>query len=342
MTVAHEEARRVDKPEPGSEHPTAPRPLLSIVVPAYNEAGVVGATLERVAAVAAAEAELAGRIEAIVISDGSTDTTFEEACDGLRYGVGGAVIELTTNVGSHAAIRWALRYARGDFIAIVAADGQDPPEALPAMLRRFRPPIGVVWGRRRTRHDPLSVRLPALAFYRLFRLLTGLDYPRSGIDFFVARRRVIDAFLDRSARNSSVILSLYSLGFGHAFVDYDRGARIGGRAKFSLGKRAKVAVDMLSACSAAPIRIAAAAGIVVCLAGVALGGVSLMRAAAKSTAAPGWAAVMVLGSLAGGAMFLALALLGEYVWRVLDEARGSAPLVEARHERVGSAAGHVR
>jgi dolichol-phosphate mannosyltransferase len=315
MTVAHEEARRVDKPEPGSEHPTAPRPLLSIVVPAYNEAGVVGATLERIAAVAAAEAELAGRIEAIVISDGSTDTTFEEACDGLRYGVGGAVIELTTNVGSHAAIRWALRYARGDFIAIVAADGQDPPEALPAMLRRFRPPIGVVWGRRRTRHDPLSVRLPALAFYRLFRLLTGLDYPRSGIDFFVARRRVIDAFLDRSARNSSVILSLYSLGFGHAFVDYDRGA---------------------------PIRIAAAAGIVVCLAGVALGGVSLMRAAAKSTAAPGWAAVMVLGSLAGGAMFLALALLGEYVWRVLDEARGSAPLVEARHERVGSAAGHVR
>jgi dolichol-phosphate mannosyltransferase len=99
-----------------------------------------------------------------------------------------------------------------------------------------------------------------------------------------------------------------------------------------------VAIDMLSACSAAPIRVVALAGIAVCLAGVGLGGASLVRAAVESTPAPGWAAVLVLGSVAGGAMFVAIALLAEYVWRILDEVRGSPPLVEARHERVVSTA----
>jgi polyisoprenyl-phosphate glycosyltransferase len=311
------------------------RPLLSVVLPAHNEADTIGVTLERIARLAATDAELAGRIEVIVVSDGSTDSTFDEAHDGLRRGLAGRVIELATNAGSHAAIRCGLRYASGDFVAVMAADGQDPPEALPTMLNRFQAQVDVVWGRRRQRqNDRPGVRLAAAAFYRMFRLLTALDYPPSGLDFFVARRRVIEAVLQHSTRNASLFLLIYNLGFAQAFCDYDRGARTGGQSSWSLRKRMKLAVDMLTGCSAAPIRIASLVGVMAGVVGIGLGGVTLIRAAAGDVDVPGWASLMVISSIMSGFVLVAIGFLGEYVWRILDEVRGAPPFIEARQERV--------
>jgi polyisoprenyl-phosphate glycosyltransferase len=313
----------------------AARPLLSVVLPAHDEADAMGITLERIAALAATDGELAGRIEVIVVSDGSTDSTFDEARDGLRRGLGGRVIELATNAGSHAAIRCGLRYTSGDFVAVMAADGQDPPEALPTMLDRFQPQVDVVWGRRRQRrNDGPGVRLAAAAFYRMFRLLTALDYPPSGLDFFVARRRVIEAVLQHSTRNASLFLLIYNLGFAQAFCDYDRGARAGGRSSWTLRKRLKLAVDMLTGCSAAPIRMASLVGVMAGLVGLGLGGVTLVRAAAGDVNVSGWASLMVISSITSGLMLIAIGFLGEYVWRILDEVRGAPPFIEARQERV--------
>jgi polyisoprenyl-phosphate glycosyltransferase len=310
------------------------RPLLSVVLPAHDEAGVVDDTLARIAAL---DGELADRIEVVVVSDGSTDATFEDACEALRRGLEGRVVELATNVGSHTAILCGLRYARGDLVAVMAADGQDPPEALPAMLERFSPELDVVWGwRRERRNDGGGARLAAAAFYRLFRLLTGLDYPPSGLDFLVVRRRVVDAVLQHSARNTSLHLLIYNLGFAQAFVEYDRGPRVGGHSSWTLRKRLKLAVDMLAGCSAAPIRIASLVGILAGLVGIVLGGVTLVRAALGAVPASGWASLMVVSSFMGGLMLVAIAFLGEYVWRILDEVRGAPPFIEARHEHATS------
>jgi polyisoprenyl-phosphate glycosyltransferase len=310
---------------------TAARPLVSVVLPAHNEAGVIDRTVARIAALAG---ELAGRLEVIIVSDGSTDATFEDARDALGNGLDGRVVELATNVGSHNAIRCGLRYARGDLVAVMAADGQDPPEALPAMLERFTPELHVVWGRRRERHnDRLGARLTAAAFYRSFRLLTGRDYPPSGLDFLVVRRRVVEAVLQHSTRNMSLHLLIYNLGFAQAFVEYERGARAGGQSSWTLRKRLKLAVDMLTGCSAAPIRVVSLAGVVVGLVGIVLGGVTLVRAALGTVPAPGWASLMVVSSFMGGLMLVAIAFLGEYAWRILDEVRGTPPFIEGRHEQ---------
>jgi glycosyltransferase involved in cell wall biosynthesis len=333
---------RLSAPQTDPAGPGDARPLLSVVLPAYNEGGVVGPTLERLAAVAARERTLGGRIEVIVVSDGSTDATFEEARDGLRGPLEGRVVELATNVGSHAAIQCGLRYANGDFVAVMAADGQDPPELLPAMLERLRPGLDVAWGRRRERrNDPTGARLAAAAYYRLFRLVTGLDYPPSGLDFVMVRRRVIEALLATSARNRSVPLLIYNLGFAQEFVDYDRGARGGGRSNWTLRKRAKLAVDMVTSYSAAPIRLASLTGVVACLAGIALGVATVVRAVVADVPVSGWATLMVVSSLASGSMLMAIGLLGEYVWRILDEVRGAPPFIEARRElrAIGGRAG---
>jgi glycosyltransferase involved in cell wall biosynthesis len=319
-------ARQVEPAARAFDHP-----LLSVVLPAHNEAGVIDATLARIAAL---DGGLSDRIEVIVVSDGSTDGTFEDARAGLRCGLAGRVVELATNVGSHAAIRCGLRYARGDLVAVMASDGQDPPEALPAMVERFTPELDVVWGwRRERRNDRLGVRLAATAFYRLFRVLTGRDYPPSGLDFLVARRRVVDAVLQHSARNTSLFLLIYNLGFAQAFVDYDRGERIGGQSSWTRRKRFKLAVDMFAGCSAAPIRIASLVGVLAGLVGIVLGGVTLVRAALGDVPASGWASLMVVSSFMGGLILVAIALLGEYVWRILDEVRGAPPFIEARHEQ---------
>ena len=132
----------------------------------------------------------------------------------------------STNAGSHAAIRCGLTHARGEHVAIMAADGQDPPEALPGDARRDAPGLDVVWGRRRDRaNDGAAARWLGRRLLPDVPLLTGLDYPPSGLDFLVARRRVVDAVLARSARNTSLFLLIYNLGFPQAFVDYERGAR---------------------------------------------------------------------------------------------------------------------
>jgi glycosyltransferase involved in cell wall biosynthesis len=311
------------------------RPLLSIVLPAHDEAGVIGGTLRRIADMGS---QLDGGIEVIVVSDGSTDDTFDEARAGLNPEFPGTVVELATNAGSHAAIRCGLRYATGDYVAVMAADGQDPPEVLPAMLRRLRSKVDIVWGRRRGRaNDGSGTRRTAGAYYRLFRLLTGLDYPPSGLDFLVASRRVIKAVLECPARNTSLHLLIYNLGFAQSFVEYERGLRRGGCSSWTLRKRLKLAVDMLTGFSAAPIRIASLIGLVACLAGIGLGGATALEAAIGGVPVPGWAALMVVGSVASGSMLVAILLLGEYVWRILDEVRGMPPFIEARQERVSAA-----
>jgi polyisoprenyl-phosphate glycosyltransferase len=326
---------RIDSVASTNGHSAASRPLLSIVIPAHNEAETIGTTLGRIAALTAAEAELAGRVEVVVVSDGSTDATYTEARAGLDPELPGYVVELATNVGSHAAIRCGLRHATGEYVAIMAADGQDPPEVLPAMLRAFRPKVDVVWGTRRGRaNDRFGARGAAGAYYRVFRLLTGLDYPPSGLDFVLVRRRVTEAVLECSGRNTSLFLLIYKLGFAQSFVEYERGARNGGDSSWTLGKRAKLALDMLSSHSAAPIRIASLTGIVACSAGIVIGSVSLVGAAVGGTPASGWAALMVITALASGSLLLAVGLIGEYVWRILDEVRGGPPLIEARQQRV--------
>jgi polyisoprenyl-phosphate glycosyltransferase len=321
--------------------PGSTRPLLSIVMPAHNESGVIAGTLRRIARTAR-DCQLAGQIEVIAVDDGSSDGTFEEARGALGPDLPGTVVVLVANAGSHAAIRCGLTHARGNHVAIMAADGQDPPEALPAMLAALGPRVDVVWGRRADRtSDGVATRRLAGAYYRIFRMLTGLDYPPSGLDFLLARRRVIEAVLQRSARNSSLFLLIYNLGFPQAFVDYERGARAGGASSWTLRMKIKLALDMLTSFSAAPIRVASLMGVLAGLVGLALGSVTLIRAALGDVPVSGWASLMVVSSLTSGLILVAIGFLGEYTWRILDEVRGAPPFIEGHSERMGAPSGEL-
>ncbi len=308
--------------------------LLSVVIPAWNEAGVIGSVLDRLSAVAASTPKLAGRVEVIVVSDGSADGTFDEAV--AHLGDHGRVLQLVKNAGSHVAIRCGLEYASGEYVAILSADGQDPPELLPDMIEAFGSDVSVVWGRRIARaHDSRISRFAAGIYYRLFRRLTGLNIPPSGIDFAVMRRTVVDAVLQHRERNTSLFLLIFNLGFPEAYVDYERGERAGGESRWTFRARAKLATDMLTTFSAAPIRLLSLAGTLIGLFGLLVGGVALVRGLLGQVPVSGWSSLMVVTSVMSGLMLIALGFLGEYVWRTLDEVRARPRFLVGRETVVG-------
>lgn len=306
-------------------------PTLSIVLPAFNEEGVIAGTLQRLREVVNADDNLRGSVEVIIVSDGSADATYEEALAELDETLPGEVVELATNVGSHTAIRSGLRRCRGKHVAILAADGQDPPELLGQMLAAFKPGIDVVWGEREGRkNDPVLSRFLSRTYYAFFRRMTGLDYPPDGYDFVMFSDSVLHALMSYQERNASIFLLLFNLGFGQTAIGYTRGSRTGGASGWTLRKRAKLAVDMLTAFTAAPIRLVSSVGVLVGMFGLLFGGVTVVRGLLGHIPNEGWASLMVVTSLMGGMILIALGFIGEYLWRTLDEVRGRPLFLEAR------------
>lgn len=301
-----------------------------MILPAYNEEASIGATIDRIAEAQRLAPDLLDDLDVIVVSDGSTDQTVAAATDRLRGHLSGTVIDLSTNVGSHAAIRCGLAAARGDLLVVLAADGQDPPEMLADIVAAFTPGVEVVWGRRKSRsHDPFLTRQLANLYYRLFRMLTGLHYPTSGIDVMAISRRASEIVQAYGERNAPVFLLVFNLGLRDAFVEYDRGERLAGESGWSLRKRVRLAVDMLTSFSAAPIRMLSLVGVLVGAAGLLFGTITLIRGLLGRIPVSGWASLMVVSSLMSGITLLAIGFLGEYVWRTLDEVRNRPLFIES-------------
>ena len=298
-------------------------PLLSLVIPAWNEEDALPPTVERIAAVVDGDDRLTGNTEVVVVNDGSADDTSGAARKALDGVLPGTVVDLAGNVGSHAAIRCGLRHTTGEIVVILSADGQDPPESIPAMLDAVEDGAEVVWGRRTSRTaDPAARRFLASSFYRFYRAATGLEYPPSGLDFVALRRPVVETLERYRERNMPLFLLVYNLGFRQTIVPYVRGERSQGESGWSLRKRIKLGVDMLTAFSATPLRLVSVAGLFIGGLGLLFGLVTLIRGFVVDVPVTGWASLMVMTSVMGGTILLAISVLGEYVWRTLDEVRG--------------------
>lgn len=303
--------------------------LLSVVIPAFNEYDNIETVFSRLVPVRDQLLEGGTNIEIVLISDGSTDRTFERARELLMtLGLQGSLVEFTKNYGAYQAIRCGLRESHGDAIAIISADGQDPPETLPAMCDEIARGSYVVWGRRnRRRNDSLLKRLSSRLFYLSFKLLTRFDLPPNGLDFVIFRRTVRDQILEYRERNNPFFVSLYNLGFPTTSIPYTRGIRISGKSKWTLRKKFRLAIDTVTGSSMSLLRLVVILGSTIGLVGIAFGGVTLVRAMLGSTGQVGWASLMVTTSVIGGLLLIGLGIVGEYLWRVLDEVRARPQFV---------------
>jgi polyisoprenyl-phosphate glycosyltransferase len=290
--------------------------VISIVTPAFNEGG----NLQRLhARIVDTMGQLGVDWEWIVVDDHSRDETFAviqrlSSTDPRVRGV-----RLARNSGSHVAIACGLRLTSGDAVVMMASDLQDPPETIGAMLERWRRGAQIVWAVRRSRPGDHSHARFAAAYYWIVRYVVGLrEMPAKGTDFFLADRRVVDAFRAFPERTTSLFNHLTWMGFKQEYVEYEKQPRTAGSSGWTLARKIRLVIDSVTAFSNAPLRWCAYLG-------AAMLAVALLLTVAGIRLLPelggGLLLVMALLFALSGVQMLALAIVGEYVWSALAEAR---------------------
>jgi dolichol-phosphate mannosyltransferase len=295
------------------------RGLLTVVTPAFNEAENLPLLYERLCRVLG---EMGGEWEWVVIDDHSRDQTFEVLRGLARNDPRVRAFRLARNSGSHTAISCGLHHARGDCAVLMAADLQDPPEVLPQLLARWREGFQVVWAARNRREGEKASTIGfSRLYYLIMRRVVGIqEMPATGADFLLVDRRVLDAFRQFGESNVSVLALVTWMGFRQTTIGYDKKARVHGRSGWSLEKKIKLVVDSVTSFTYLPIRAMSYLGFALALLGFAYA-VLVTTRALLGYGVQGWASLMVVVLVIGGAQMIMMGVLGEYLWRALDESR---------------------
>lgn len=311
-----------------------PRPLVSILVPVFNEEATVEHCYRSIRAVFAA---LPGYAYEIVFSDNrSTDATFA-----ILRGIAAAdpavrVIRLARNYGYQRSLLLGYKTVTGDCAIQLDCDLQDPPELIPAMLAKWREGYQVVYGIRRSLSDGIVTSLARRSFYHLMNRLSGDLLPTDVGEFRLVDRRILDE-LRRTDDTSPYLRGLIgAMGFDQTGIPYDRRERTAGHSKFPLRPMIALAMDGVLNHSLLPLRIASATGLLVgSVTFLMIFGYLIARLTFGSSWPGGFATttLLLLASITLNSLFLGI--IGEYLGRVFMQAKHQpTPLVDAYLNRV--------
>ena len=294
---------------------------LSIIIPCYHESDSVRETLARLEAALTA-VHFTVPYEVIFVDDGSRDDTFPH----LRALAEGRphvrVMKLGANVGSHMAIRAGLEHATGTHACYLPADLQEPPELIPQLLDLCREPVQIAWAVRDSRQDPFFTRLYANLFYTLARLFVTKNLPAGGAGTFLLGPKALAAVPKFPERNLTLEGLFATMGFPLAVLPYQRQARLHGASKWTLAKKLKLFADFFVAFSYTPIRFFSYLGVVVATLGFAYAFYILIARLIHGPAMmTGFSSIMIAVLILGGLQMVMMGVLGEYLWRTLDESR---------------------
>jgi glycosyltransferase involved in cell wall biosynthesis len=301
--------------------------LLSVVVPLCNEEGTVR---ELHARVSSALEDVP--FELVLVDDASTDLTGELLVSLADSDPRVRVIRLSRNFGHQAALTAGLEHARGDVVAMLDGDLQDPPELIARMLEHWRSGSDVVYGLRTERKGEGRVKLAtARWFYRVFARVSDVDLSPNSGDFRLLDRRALDALLRMRERNRFLRGMTVWIGFTQTAVPYERDARYAGETKYTARRMVRFSLDAISSFSWVPLQLATLLGFLFsALALVAIPVVIGLRIADQTI--PGFATVLCVILLVGGIQLITVGIIGEYVGRIYDEVKGR-PLYVVREMR---------
>jgi dolichol-phosphate mannosyltransferase len=277
---------------------------LSIIVPAYNEADNLPLLFD---AIKTAFATYPVEWEMVIIDDHSTDETYSAIQSIVENDPRVRGFRLSRNYGSHLAILCGLEHAVGACGVVLAADMQDPPAVIPKLMEQWKNGDHIVWAVRSSREGE--------------RKSIGMkEIPASGSDYFLLDRRVINTILQFNEKNVSILALLSWLGFRQSFIYYDKKERTYGRSGWNLEKKIKLVLDSFTSFSYLPIRLISYLGIIVALLGFLYAGIVIINAI-FGPPPQGWSSLMVVMLVVGGIQMMMMGILGEYLWRALDESR---------------------
>lgn len=300
----------------------------SVVIPVYFNEGSLTPTMKSLQSdVIDRQTDLSGEI--IFVDDGSGDGSFDELMV-LRslYPELVKVIKLTRNFGQVNALTAGFSLARGKCVVAMSADGQDSPRLINDMLSsHFEEGYEIVICTRKERDESAYRIVSSRLFYGIMRRLVFPGMPTGGFDYALIGRRALDVMLKMKESNPFLQGQIMWTGFTPKLIHYRREARTHGTSRWTIGRKVTYLIDGILSYSFFPIRLISILGIFVAFVGFAYALIVLIARLFGHIPTQGWAPLMIVMLVIGGMQMLMLGVIGEYVWRALEQARKREPFV---------------
>lgn len=310
----------------------------TVVVPVYGNEETIPALLSRLADLFR---DLGGNCEAVFVVDGSPDGSLlllRRLLPGS--GLQAQLVTLSRNYGSFAAIRAGLAVARGAYVAVMAADLQEPVSLVEDIFRELSTgEYDVAVGVRSERNDPALSSVASRAFWGFYRRYVQKDLPAGGVDMFGCSRQVVTELLRLEESNTSLVGLLYWLGFRRAEVPYVRQEREHGTSGWTLKKKLRYMNDSIFSFTDLPITVLITAGFLGVLASVVAGVAVFVAWATGNVQVAGYTPLMLMLFLLCSSILLALGIVGSYVWRTFENSKQRPGAVPMHHELFPAPAG---
>ena len=292
---------------------------LTIVIAAYNEQSALPVMHARLARVLDG-LDLDCRV--LYVDDGSRDRTWDVLRDIAAGDPRVSLLRLARNFGKELALTAGLDQVHTDAAMVLDADGQDPPELIPAFVAKWREGYDVVYGTR-TRRDGETwlKKFTAAGFYRVMRWLSQTDIPRDTGDFRLMSRRVLDALRQLRERQRFMKGLFTWVGFRQVTLPYDREARLAGDTKFNYWRLWNLALEGITSFSTVPLRLATYVGVLTALVAFGWGLWIIARTVVWGDPVQGWPSLMTVVLFLGGLQLVALGIVGEYLGRMYVESK---------------------
>jgi glycosyltransferase involved in cell wall biosynthesis len=295
------------------------QPVLSVVVPLYNEAASLPhffASLQPVLE------GLGVPYEVIFVNDGSTDRSAEILDGFAAESAMVRVIALSRNFGKEVATTAGLHQAAGCAILMIDADGQHPVELIPEFLAAWRKGVKVVVGRRLTRKAGVLKRVGSRLFYSVFRKITGLRLDPDASDFRLIDQSVQAEFNKMTEHNRITRGLIDWLGYEREYIAYSENSRLAGRSPYSFHKLFRLAIDSAISLSTSPLYVTAYIGAVVLPLATLLGlgmGINWLLGDPAGLHATGGAYLSVLVLFLVGILLVSQGIIGLYLSHIHAE-----------------------
>jgi glycosyltransferase involved in cell wall biosynthesis len=294
-------------------------PLLSLVVPVFNEEETIDLFLSTVVPLLERDGV---RFEIVFVNDGSLDDTFARLFHRCRADRRLRIVNLSRNFGKEAALTAGIDHARGDILVPMDIDLQDPPELIGSFIARWREGYDIVYGIRTARHtDTPAKRVSAGWFYRVFNSMSPVRIPPNVGDFRLVDRRAVEVLRQLPERNRFMKGLFAWVGFHSVGVPYERPERVAGTSKFNFWRLWNFAIDGVVSFSTAPLRAWFYVGLVIAIVAVLYALFIVTRVLIFGVDTPGYASLLIAILLMGAIQLLSLGIIGEYLGRLFVEVK---------------------
>jgi len=310
--------------------------LISLIIPCYNEEQALPFLYQALCELRSGLTGTGKSFEFIFVNDGSSDRTkdvikeYAKSDSDVRY------VFFSRNFGKEAAMYAGLEASKGDYVAILDADMQDPPSLIPEMIRALdNDECDIVAARRVTRKGEPKIRsFFARRFYKLINRMIEVEIADGARDFRLMRRVVVDAILQLSERQRFSKGIFAWVGFRTKWVEHVNVERVAGETKWGFWKLFKYAIDGIVAFTTAPLRLATIAGFASALAAFGYMVYYFIRAVILKiyNDVPGYPSLLCFILFIGGLILMALGVLGEYIGRTYIEVKGRPIYIKAEDE----------